>query len=125
MRRASITPATRLALEATEFAKEQGAYEPFHRITYRAYWEDSKNLGDLQVLLTLGEQAGLNVAKLEEALKDRRYEARVMEQYEEAQSLGINGVPAFVVGRYLFTGAQPYDLFQKVAKMALAEQAQA
>ncbi len=125
MRRASLTPSTRLALEATEFAKEQGAYEAFHRTAYRAFWEDGVNLGDLQVLLALGEQAGLNVASLEEALKDRRYDARVMEQYEEAQSLGINGVPAFVVGRYLFTGAQPYELFQKVAKMALAERAQA
>ena len=124
MRRAPISPSTWLAHEASEFAKEQGLYEPFHKATYQAYWSEGKNIGDLQVLLALGEQAGLDVAALEQMLREQRYKAQVWQQFEEAQSLGVNGVPAFVVGRYLFTGAQPYPLFQQVAKLALEEAAQ-
>ena len=121
MRRAPLTPSTRLALEATEFAKQHGAFDAFHRAAYSAFWAEGKNLGDTQVLLDLSEQVGLDSAALDQALKERQLETQVLEQFEEAQEMGIHGIPAFLVGRYLFTGAQPYPLFQRVAKVALTE----
>ena len=35
MRRSTLTPYTTYALAATEFAKEQGAFDPFHRAMYK------------------------------------------------------------------------------------------
>ena len=121
MRRAPITPSTRLVLEATQFAKDQGAFDPFHRAAYQAFWAEGKNLGDRQILLDLGKEVGLDSLSLEHALDVRQYENQVIEQFEEAQELGIHGIPAFLVGRYLFTGVQPYSVFQRVARSALAE----
>ena len=121
MRRAPVSPSTWLAHEATEFAKEQGSQVALHKALYTAYWADGKNIGDMQVLLELAQQAGLDASAMEQALKEQRHKTQVWQQFEEAQSLGVNGVPAFVVGRYLFTGAQPYPLFQRVAKLALGE----
>jgi len=40
-----------LALEATEYAKEKGKEEEFSRAVYRAYFQEGKNIGDLEVLL--------------------------------------------------------------------------
>ena len=121
MNRPPLTPYTRLALEATEHAKERGAFDPFHRAAYHAFWAEGVDLGDVQVLVELGKQVGLDPEGLEEALVERRYETQVLAQYKEAQGMGIQGIPSFLVGRYLFSGAQPYPLFQKVVRTALAE----
>ena len=32
----------------------------------------------------------------------------------QARAYGISGVPAFIMDRYLISGAQPYEVFQQV-----------
>ena len=38
------------ALEATEFAQQNGKFLEFHHAAYEAYWTDRKDLGDLEVI---------------------------------------------------------------------------
>ena len=45
-----------------------------------------------------------------------------MQQYTEAMDMGINGIPGFLIGRYLLTGARPYEFFQSIMTKAIAEQ---
>ena len=35
--------------------------------------------------------------------------------------LGIDGIPGFLIGRYLFTGARPYEVFQSVMSKVIEE----
>ena len=84
MRRAPLTPNTRLAFEASEFAKDMGLFEPFHRACYRVFWEEGVNLGKLPVLQQIGEQVGLDPAAMEERLTAGHYTAAAQTQYEEA-----------------------------------------
>ncbi|MCI0869592.1 MAG: DsbA family protein [Chloroflexi bacterium] len=121
MRPPTKTPYTMYALEATEYAKEQGRFEAFHRLMYRAVWEHGKDIGDLDVIREAAEEAGLNWPELEGKLKSRSYEAVVMDQYRQAMDIGIEGVPGFVIGNYMFTGAQPYHVFQDVMNKVLDE----
>lgn len=123
MRRASLTPNTRLAFEASEFAKDKGLFEPFHRACYRAFWEDGVNLGQVSVLQQLGEQVGLDVKEMKERLDTGYYTPQAQAQYEEAISIGVNGIPSFIIGRYFFAGAQPYELFKRVAETVQKEEA--
>jgi predicted DsbA family dithiol-disulfide isomerase len=116
MRRAPITPNSMYSLEATEYAQEQGEYEEFHHALYKTYWEDRKNLGDLAVIQEVAEQTGLNWSELSQRLESGHYRDSVMSQFQEAMGLGIRGVPAFLIGNQMFTGAQPYEVF----KMAMA-----
>ena len=122
MRRAPLTPNTRLSFEASEFAKDMGLFEPFHRACYRAFWEEGVNLGQLPVLQQIGEQVGLDPATMEERLTSGHYTAVAKTQYEEALAIGVTGIPSFIIGRYFFSGAQPYDLFKRVAEMAQKEE---
>ena len=64
MRRAPLTPNTRMAFEASEFAKDKGLFEEFHRACYRAFWEEGVDLGQLSVLQHLGEQVGLDAEEM-------------------------------------------------------------
>ena len=118
MRRAPLTPNTRMAFEASEFAKDKGLFEQFHRACYRALWEDGVDLGQLSVLLNLGEQVGLDAQEMKNILDTGHYESQAKEQYNEALSIGVNGIPSFIIGGYFFSGAQPYETFKKVAEMA-------
>ena len=104
------------SLEATEYALEQGDYEGFHHSLYNAYWEDMKNLGDLAVIQEVAEGSGLDWSELSQRLESGYYRDRVMSQFQEAAGMGIRGVPAFLIGNQMFTGAQPYDVF----KLAMA-----
>jgi predicted DsbA family dithiol-disulfide isomerase len=121
MRRPSIVPNTTLALQATEYAQQQGLFDPFHRAMYRAYWEDGKNLGDLEVIREVAEECGLNWTELEQRLESGFYQETVIGQYQEALSLDIRGIPAFLIGNILFTGARPYEVFKAVAEKALGQ----
>jgi predicted DsbA family dithiol-disulfide isomerase len=122
MRRPSIIPNTLLALQATEYAQQQGLFDPFHRAMYRAYWEDGGNLGDMEVIREVAEECGLDWRELEQRLKSGYYQEAVIGQYREALSLEVRGVPAFLIGNILFTGARPYEVFKAVAEKALGRQ---
>lgn len=122
MRRAPLTPNTRMAFEASEFAKDKGLFEQFHRVCYSAFWEDGVDLGQLSVLQQLGEQVGLNASEMKDILDTGRYTSQAQEQYDEALSIGVSGIPSFIIGRYFFSGAQPYELFKKVAENVLNEE---
>ena len=119
MRPPQVTPNTMYILEATEHAQQQGKFLEFHHATYKAYWEDRKDLGDLSVIEELAESVSLNSAELLLRLETQHYSSTVMEQYQQALQAGIRGIPTFVVGNLLFTGAHPYEIFQSAMSKVL------
>jgi predicted DsbA family dithiol-disulfide isomerase len=52
-------------------------------------------------------------------LEQETYSNVVMEQYQEALKHGIRGIPTFLLGNLLFTGAHPYDVFKEAMKRIL------
>ena len=107
-------PNTRKALEVTEAAREAGLHDPVHTRLMHAYWSESKDLGDTEVLLDLVADAGLDRDVAAEALADGRYSDRVVASTQEANRIGINAIPAFVLDRRLLVlGAQPEELFEQ------------
>ena len=119
MRRSELIPNTLYVLEASEYAKEQQCFDDFHHAVYRAYWEDKKNIGDLEVLGEIARGSGLNWPELRDRLESGYYSETVMSQYQEAIGLGIKGIPAFLIDNFLFTGAQNYEVFKMVMKRVM------
>lgn len=123
MRRAPVVPFTRPVFEAAEYAKAQGRFDEFHWAAFKAYWEDGKNLGDTAALKEIAYGSGLDPEGLKSCLETNQYTKTVEEQIEEAHHYGITGIPAFIIGKYLFMGAQPYEFFQKVVEQVQKEAA--
>lgn len=119
MRPPRVTPNTMYILEATEYAQRQGKFMEFHHAAYKAYWEDGLDLGDLAVIEGLAQQVSLNSTELIVRLESGFYTKAIMEQYQQALGYGIRGIPTFVVGNLLFTGAQPYQIFQSAMTRVL------
>jgi predicted DsbA family dithiol-disulfide isomerase len=88
----------------------------------RAYFTEGADMGDRATLVRLAEDAGLPAAEVEDALGDQRYAPAVRADEAEARSLGISGVPFFVVDRkYGVSGAQPAEQLLAVLEKAWSE----
>jgi predicted DsbA family dithiol-disulfide isomerase len=110
---------SRPALQAAEFAREQGHFDAMHRQLMKAYWDDGRDISDIAVLRQVAAKAGVDVAGMEAAVAADRFGDYLDARRAEAGELGINGIPAHVVAdRYLVMGAQPYDLFERVMAKA-------
>lgn len=106
---------SRPALQAAEFAREQGRFEAMHRALFHAYWDEGRDVSDLPVLREVAAKAGVDVAGMEAALTANRFGDYLDARRQEAEDLMIDGIPAHVIAdRYLVMGAQPYDVFERV-----------
>ena len=106
---------SRRALGAAEFAREQGRFEDMHHALFRAHWEGTGKLEDVDDLVRIGETVGLEVEELRQAIESNRYGAVIDENRQIAGSAGIDAIPAHVFARrYLVLGAQPYEVLKQV-----------
>jgi predicted DsbA family dithiol-disulfide isomerase len=89
-----------------------------------AYWSQGQDLGDDDVLLDLVAEAGLHRDEAAAVLMDGRYSDEVVASTREANRLGINAIPAFVLDRRLLVlGAQPEALFEQAVRQLREEEA--
>jgi predicted DsbA family dithiol-disulfide isomerase len=118
---------SRPTLQAAEFAREQGRFDAMHHELLVAYWDEGRDVSDMAVLQDVAARAGVDVAGMEAAVKDDRFGDYLDARRQEAEELGINGIPAHVIAdKYLVMGAQPYDLFERVmAKLDVPRRASA
>jgi predicted DsbA family dithiol-disulfide isomerase len=109
-----VVPNTMSALRVTELARERSLHEQVHDRLMRAYWEEARNIGDPVELLTLVVEAGLDEAQAGAVIDGDAYDDRVLGSTAQAQSLGITGIPAFLLDRHLLVlGAQPREVFEQ------------
>lgn len=110
-----VQPRSRLAHEATVFARRQGQGDAMRRAVFRAFFEDGRDIGSIDVLTGIGASVGLDGAALRHALERGDATAGVLEDQRAAAALGIRGVPAMRLQRMpeystaplLVSGAQP------------------
>ncbi len=109
----TVVPNSRDALRLTELARDRGLHNALHDRLMEAYWTEGVDIGAEAELRRLASEVGLDAAEVDEVLRSDAYAARVEASTAEAASLGVTGIPAFVLdGRLLILGAQPLDVFE-------------
>ena len=79
---------------------------------YRAYFGDAADIFDPDVLSTIAVTAGLDPEDVKQVLGSDDYAGQVRADEQQAQQLGIRGVPFFVLdGRVGVSGAQSAQTF--------------
>jgi len=107
-------PNSRAALRVTELARDAGLHEALHDRLMHAYWGEGEDIGDHEVLRRHALAAGLEADDVDDVLGSDRYLDRVTASTHEAASIGVTGVPAFLLdGRLLVLGAQPEEVFER------------
>ncbi len=110
MRFPPVKPRTRLTHEAVHWARAQGRFEDYHNQVFRAFFERGEDIGDLDVLIALARELGLDSDALRQALTHHEFAASVLADEGEAARLGVSGVPAFVANRQAaLSGVQPVE----------------
>jgi predicted DsbA family dithiol-disulfide isomerase len=105
---------SRPALEAAEYAREQGCFDPFHRAVFDAYFAEGRDIGKRDVLRDIATTVGLDADGMIDALNEGRYADRVDDDLDLSRRIGLTGVPAFIIGNRAIVGAQPYEVFEYV-----------
>lgn len=101
----------------SHYAKTEGKMNELSERLLKAYFVESMDISDYEVLTKLAEEVGLNGAKVMDILETGRYEAEVRRDEEEASKLNITGVPYFVFNnKYAVSGAQPKEVFLRALK---------
>ena len=104
---------TRLAHEATEYAREHGKALEFHRVVFRKVYGEALDISKWEILRAAAEEVGLNGEDMQTVVEGGKYTAEVAGQVQYAQQIGVSGVPAYVINeRYAIVGAQPYQAFK-------------
>ena len=120
MRQRDVIINSRRALGAAEFAREHGRFEEMHHALFKAHWEAGGKLEDIDDLVRIGSDVGLEADDLRSAIVNDRYADVIDENRRLATSAGINAIPAHVFGRrYLVMGAQPYEVLKEVVDKLL------
>ena len=114
---------SRRALGAAEFARDQGSFEDMHHALFKAHWEGTGRLEDVDDLVRIGAEVGLDGDELRQAIEEDRYAPVIDQNRRLASSAGIDAIPAHVFDRrYLVLGAQPREVFDQVLERLAAGQ---
>ncbi|ROS79172.1 DsbA family protein [Cellulomonas sp. PhB143] len=113
------------AHQLVAFAKARGRQAEVKERLLQAYFEQGRDVADMDVLAEVGAEAGLDPAQVREALESDALLQDVVADIEQARRLGIQGVPFFVVDqKYGISGAQTPETFAQVFDQVLAERAE-
>ena len=109
---ANLTGNTLDAHQLVHLAGTHGLQDAMLERLYRAYFTEQRSLFDRESLVTLAGEAGLDASEARQALESGAFVEAVADDLNEARSLGVTGVPFFVVdGRYGISGAQQAEVF--------------
>jgi predicted DsbA family dithiol-disulfide isomerase len=103
-------------------AKKHNLSNELEELLFKAYLTDGKDVNDLKTLELLGLEVGLEKEAIENVLHSDLYANEVRQDQEQAQSIGVTGVPFFVFdNKYAVSGAQATDVFLKTLEKSWEE----
>ena len=85
-------------------AQQADCFAEYHRAIYPAFWVDSTNLGEPEVIRSVLVKAGLNANLLLTRIEEPDVKEQLRLNTEEAVRRGVFGAPTFFVGEEMFWG---------------------
>jgi predicted DsbA family dithiol-disulfide isomerase len=90
-------PRTRKAHEAARFAREQGREAALRQAIYHAFWEEGRDIGRIDVLVSLAEAVGIEGQALKIALDIDVHADAVLADRLAADRSGIRHTPTLII----------------------------
>ena len=106
---------TFLGHQLIHFAAHHGRQGEAKERLLAAYYLEGQNLNEIDTLVKLATELGLDAADARTALLAGTYAEAVRHDEYQAQQINVRGVPFFVFeDKYAVSGAQPAELFSEV-----------
>jgi predicted DsbA family dithiol-disulfide isomerase len=82
---------------------------------YAAYFEHGRDIGDLDTLVSVAAEQGLDASAVRQQLEAGHGREQALQDAQTARQYGISGVPFFVINnQYGLSGAQPPEVIKQV-----------
>ena len=105
-----------------QLAKTKGLGDAIEERLFLAYFTQGKDLGNVDILVELGEETGLKKDEIITAIQSDEFAYKVKTDIQEAQNIGVRGVPFFVFNRkYGISGAQPPKAFLQTLEQSFKD----
>jgi len=96
----------------SHLAKKYGKQNELEEKLFSAYFIEGKNTADFNTLLQIATELDLDKTEVSALLRSTTYTNEVCQDIKQAQQIGVNGVPFFVLdNKYAISGAQESDTF--------------
>lgn len=120
--RVTTLPAHRLLW----LAGREGVQAAVGEALFRAHFVEGRNLADPQTLIAAAATGGIAAERVTALLAGDEGLPEIQAQLAQAQALGIQSVPTFVVNdRYAIQGAQPPEAFAQALRQIAADMPEA
>ena len=111
---ARLTPESAPAAEAAQCAFEQGKFWEFRA----DFFSNQEALGR-EFYLTTASKHELDIEAYTACLDERRYLDEVEIDGLDGQLAGVRGTPGFFINGQILSGAQPYNIFERMTQREL------
>ncbi len=106
---------TKLAIEATEYARERGRVCAFNEAVFHKIYGKGKDISNWEVLAQVAVESGLDPEDMRRRVEGGNYTEFVEKQFIEAEERGIDSLPTYILNdSYAIVGAQPFEVFELV-----------
>ena len=111
----SSTPNTAMSHKLIQKAAGSGVQSQVVELLYQAYFFFGKNIRNPKTLLDIGDEAGLEMSKMEFLLNHEIQNEKLNEADSELNQSNISGIPWFVINdSYAISGAQLPEVFVQI-----------
>jgi predicted DsbA family dithiol-disulfide isomerase len=111
----AVTANTFLGHQLIHLAAKHGRQDAAKERLMAAYYSEGQNLNEVDTLVQLATEIGLDGTEARTALTEGTYANEVRYDEYQAQQINVRGVPYFVFAdKYAVSGAQPSELFGEV-----------
>ncbi|MAU41434.1 MAG: disulfide bond formation protein DsbA [Kordiimonas sp.] len=102
-------------------AENEGVLQPYIQKVMQAAWANGADIGDVEVLLQVGEDVGLSRGDVLRGLEDEDLGVQLEQNWQTAQTDGVFGVPSFIIDDQIFWGNDRLNfLFDYLRELRLA-----
>ena len=102
---------------AASCAQEIAGDEAYYKI-HSAIFKGNK---DLNKLISLGTEYGLDNEKFNNCVKNNEKLQEVLKDSQDARAYGVNGTPGFFINGVQVSGAVPFQNFEQIIESQLSQ----
>ena len=104
---------SRLAQELSKWGERVLQSSALNDKIFEAYFVHGQNLANNELLIKLAGEVGLSTQEAEKVLRNRTCKEEVDLDWLRSRQIGISGVPTFVLGKYVISGAQFFEILER------------
>ena len=120
------TPNTINAHRLILLAGRHGVQDAVVELLFRRYFLAGVDVGDIQQLIAIATEAGLDEAATRYYLESDEGVEEVTSEDRQMRHIGVTGVPCFIIDkRFAISGAQAPEVFQRIFDTAVAAEEEA